>query len=125
MRSSGRSGWLRAAAHGAAAGVGAGLLIQPLAGVVVGAAVVSAVRTGRRAWLGVTGAGLLALAGLYVVQLQFRYRFPAKLDWPSRFEKVDGLTWVAIALWVAGAVLTHRSDTISTADDVSSGGAVG
>ena len=42
---------------------------------------------------------------LYVLELQYRYRFPTKLDWPQRFAKVVTLTWVGVALFLADAVI--------------------
>ena len=91
----------------------AGLLtagfIAPLAGLVVGALVALALwRPGWRVGLSLGAPAAVGASALYVLELQYRYRFPAKLDWPQHFGKVVSLTWIGVALFVAGAVITPR-----------------
>ena len=50
-------------------------------------------------------AAAIGIGALYVLELQFRYRFPSKLDWPQHFAKVVGLTWIGIALFAVDAVV--------------------
>jgi hypothetical protein len=62
----------------------------------------------RPRWRGLWSAGAVVAVGissLYVLELQFRYRFPAKLDWPQHFAKVVSLTWIGIVLFGIDAVV--------------------
>ncbi|GAC1543746.1 MAG: hypothetical protein NVS3B12_32330 [Acidimicrobiales bacterium] len=84
--------------------VGAALIsavvIGPWAG--LGVAVPVAVAVARPRWRGLISIGplaLLAACAVYVVQLQYRYRFPAKIEWPDHFDRIALLPWMAVA-WV-------------------------
>jgi hypothetical protein len=46
---------------------------------------------------------------LYVLQLQVRYRFPTKIEWPEHFDKVALVPWAALALLVIDAAFELRS----------------
>lgn len=89
-----------------AATVIAGLVITPIAGLLVGAA--TAAVMWRPRWRGLLPIGAVIAVGissLYIIELQFRYRFPAKLDWPQHFAKVVSLTWVGIVLFGVDALV--------------------
>jgi MFS family permease len=87
-------------------GLATGGVVAPLAGLVVGAIVAMALwRPGGRAMLSLGASAAIGISALYVLELQFRYRFPTKLDWPQHFAKVVGLTWVGVALFVADAAV--------------------
>jgi hypothetical protein len=90
----------------AAATIITGLIVTPIAGVIVGA--LTAAVMWRPRWRGLWSAGAVVAVGissLYVLELQFRYRFPAKLDWPQHFAKVVSLTWIGIVLFGIDAVV--------------------
>jgi hypothetical protein len=90
----------------AVATVTGALVIAPLEGLVVGAAVaICAVRPRWRALLTVGAVALFGASALYVVQLQLRYRFPTKIEWPEHFNRVALVPWVAAAFLYADAVL--------------------
>jgi hypothetical protein len=88
--------------------VAAGVVIGPLPGVIVGAALAaSVVRPRLRPILSGGAVALLAVSALYVVQLQLRYHFPTKIEWPSHFDKVALVPWIAAAFLLGDAVLEH------------------
>jgi hypothetical protein len=84
------------------------LLIGPVAGSAVGLAL--AVVLGQPRWRALLTAGsvaLLASASMYVLELQWRYRFPAKIEWPERFHRMTLVPWVAAAFLIGDAVIEH------------------
>jgi hypothetical protein len=82
-----------------AAGVAAGLAVGAWLGVVAAAvALLVMVRPPWRALLVFTPPALIAAAGLYIVYLQRRYRFPSVFEWPTLFPKATTLAWIALAL---------------------------
>jgi len=90
----------------AVAGVVAGALIRPLAGVLVGALVLVAVYRPRwRALLAIGAPASLALAALYIFGQQWRHRYPAVFEWPTFFDRVHVLGWIAIAFLAADALV--------------------
>ncbi|GAC1312641.1 MAG: hypothetical protein NVSMB12_03040 [Acidimicrobiales bacterium] len=83
-----------------------GLVIGPEAALAVG--IPAAIVVGRPRWRGLLGWGAMALlAGCtaYVVQLQYRYRFPTKIEWPDHFSRLGLLPWIAVAWVVVDAVI--------------------
>ena len=99
---------LSARALALAGGFVAAFVIAPAAGLVVWVALTLSLSGARRRWaLTVVGVGLMAAASLYVLQLQLRYRFPTKIEWPEHFDKVALLPWIAVGLLVADAVVDH------------------
>ncbi|HZQ58079.1 MAG TPA: alpha-(1-_3)-arabinofuranosyltransferase family protein [Acidimicrobiales bacterium] len=94
-----------AAATVVATGVVGAIVIAPAVG--IGLAVAAAVAIWRPTWRAVLGAGSLLLLGgsiLYVLQLQVRYRFPTKIEWPEHFDKVALIPWAAVGLLLLDAV---------------------
>jgi hypothetical protein len=92
------------------AGVIAGTVIAPAVG--VGVALAVALVVWRPQWRPILSVGsvvLLAGSVLYVLQLQVRYRFPTKIEWPEHFDKVALVPWAALALLVIDAVFELRS----------------
>jgi hypothetical protein len=89
-----------------AAGVLAGVVIAPAVG--AGVAVALGLVLWRPRWRGLLSIGavaLLAVSTLYVLQLQLRYRFPTKIEWPEHFDKVALIPWAALALLCVDATL--------------------
>jgi hypothetical protein len=87
-------------------GVLAGLVIAPAVGAGVGAALAVVLWRPRwRSLLSIGAVGLLAISTLYVLQLQVRYRFPTKIEWPEHFDKVALIPWAALALLCVDATL--------------------
>jgi TRAP-type C4-dicarboxylate transport system permease small subunit len=85
-----------------------GFVIGPWAAPVVGLAVaVVVLRPKLRALLTIGAVLCVAISGLYVVQLEVRYNFPAGSDWPSSFSAVTWVAWLAVALLVVDAVIEH------------------
>jgi arabinofuranan 3-O-arabinosyltransferase len=85
-----------------------GFVIGPWAAPVVGLAVaVVLLRPTLRALLTIGAVACVVISGLYVVQLEVRYRFPAGSDWPSNFSAVTWVAWLAVALLVVDAVIEH------------------
>ena len=90
----------------AVAAVVSGALIGPVAGVLVGALVLVAVYRPRwRAVLAIGAPAALALAALYIFVQQWRHRYPAVFEWPTFFDRVHVLGWLAIAFLAADALV--------------------
>ncbi|MGH9032238.1 MAG: hypothetical protein ACRDZV_08905, partial [Acidimicrobiia bacterium] len=97
----------------AVAAVVAGALIRPLAGVLVGALVLVAVYRPRwRAVLAIGAPAALALAALYIFVQQWRHRYPAVFEWPTFFDRVHVLGWLAIAFLAADALVEVVRDAL-------------
>jgi hypothetical protein len=81
------------------------VVIAPAVGIGLAAAVGLVLwRPQWRALLSVGSVALLAGSVLYVLQLQVRYRFPTKIEWPEHFDKVALLPWAALGLLFLNAV---------------------
>ena len=110
------SGWRPSAPVAVAtvllAGVVAAIVIAPAVG--AGVAVATAIVVWRPRWRAVLSVGSVVLLGgsvLYVLQLQVRYRFPTKIEWPEHFDKVALIPWAAVALLLLDTLfelLAHR-----------------
>ena len=99
----------------ALATLGAGLLVQPLVGLLVGALVLFALlRPRARVLLAIGAPAALALAALYIAVQQYRHDYPAVFEWPTYFDRVQTLGWLAVVLLVADALVevvrTRRRD---------------
>jgi arabinofuranan 3-O-arabinosyltransferase len=87
------------------AGLAAALIVAPWVGVLV--ALLLAVMQWRprvRAVLVLGPPLLLALAGVYILYLQHRFRFPPLFEWPTLFPYARPLGWLAVVLLAADAV---------------------
>ena len=93
-----------------ASALGAAFVIGPLEAVAVasGVAVVLA-RPRWRALLSVGAIVLLVASTLYVLELQLRYHFPPKIEWPNHFDRIALVPWIAVAWVVADTVIEHIS----------------
>jgi hypothetical protein len=94
----------------AATAIGAGLLaavlINPLPGLLVGLLVLAAlVRPRWRVVLAVGAPVALGLAGLYVLVEQTLNEYPPVFEWPTFFDRVHVLGWLAVALIAADALV--------------------
>ena len=116
-RPSGRTLTARAGASlVAGSAIGAGLVIGPWAALAVGIpAGVVVLRPRYRAVLGGGAMAVLVFCTVYVVQLQYRYRFPPKIEWPDHFSRIGLLPWIAVAWVVVDAFIeslrSHRRRT--------------
>ncbi len=107
LRSSGASPSVAATAA-AALGVAvvAGAVSRPWVGLVVGLATAAALRWPRaRVLLTIGSVAAFALAAGYVVVQQARNGYPTIASWPSRFEDVADLAWLAVLLLGADVVV--------------------
>jgi arabinofuranan 3-O-arabinosyltransferase len=94
----------------AATAIGAGLLaavlINPLPGLLVGLLVLAAlVRPRLRVALAIGAPVALGLAGLYVLAEQTLNEYPPVFEWPTFFDRVHVLGWLAVALIAADALV--------------------
>ncbi|HUF83052.1 MAG TPA: discoidin domain-containing protein, partial [Acidimicrobiia bacterium] len=90
----------------ALAAVAGGALVNPIVGVVIGALVLVAVH--RPQWRAVLAIGApvsLALAGLYIFVQQWRHWYPSVFEWPTFFDRVHVLGWLALAFLAADALV--------------------
>jgi len=88
------------------------LVIKPFPGAVVGVLVgIVLLRPRWRALLSVGSVAVLAACILYVLQLQLRYHFPPKIEWPGHFDRIALVPWVAVALLVADSVIEYARST--------------
>ncbi|MGQ0803305.1 MAG: discoidin domain-containing protein, partial [Actinomycetota bacterium] len=86
------------------AAVAAGALVNPLAGLAIGGLVLVAVH--RPQWRAVLAIGApvsLGFAGLYVFVQQWRHWYPSVFEWPTFFDRVHVLGWLALAFLAADA----------------------
>ncbi len=94
----------------AATAIGAGLvaavLIKPLPGLLVGLLVLAAlVRPRWRVVLAIGAPLALGIAGLYVLLEQTLNEYPPVFEWPTFFDRVHVLGWLAVALLAADALV--------------------
>jgi len=94
----------------AAAAIGVGVVGIVLASWWVGllAAVLVAVvaRVPRLRFLIALGAPLaLAACAAYVIVQQYRYSYPSDLDWPTQFDGINDVAWLAVILLLADVVV--------------------
>ncbi|HEY4398494.1 MAG TPA: discoidin domain-containing protein, partial [Acidimicrobiia bacterium] len=94
----------------AATAIGAGLvaavLIKPLPGLLVGLLVLAALLRPRWRVVLAIGAPLaLGIAGLYVLLEQTLNQYPPVFEWPTFFDRVHVLGWLAVALIAADALV--------------------
>ncbi|HEV2310108.1 MAG TPA: discoidin domain-containing protein, partial [Acidimicrobiia bacterium] len=81
----------------AAVALVAGLIVNPLVGVVAGALTVAVLLRPRLRWLLVVGTpAALAVAGAYVVIQQSRFNYPSIFTWPTFFDQVHVVGWLAV-----------------------------
>ncbi len=83
----------------AAVAIVAGLIVNPLVGIVAGALTVAVLLRPRLRWLLVVGTPLaLAVAGGYVLIQQWRFSYPTIFTWPTFFDNVHVVGWLAVIL---------------------------
>jgi arabinofuranan 3-O-arabinosyltransferase len=88
------------------AGLVAAVLINPLAGLLVGLLVLAAlVRARWRVALAIGAPAALGLAGLYVLVEQTLQKYPPVFEWPTFFDRVHTLGWLAVAFVAADALV--------------------
>jgi hypothetical protein len=58
-----------------------------------------------RALLTLGAPAALALAGLYTLVQQYRYRYFSTFEWPLHFDRVNDIAWLAVILLVADVVV--------------------
>ena len=88
------------------AGLAAAVLIKPLAGLLVGLLVLAAlVRPRWRVVLAVGAPVALGVAGLYVLVEQTLEKYPPVFEWPTFFDRVHVLGWLAVAFVAADALV--------------------
>jgi arabinofuranan 3-O-arabinosyltransferase len=94
------------AATALGAGVVAAVLITPLAGLLVALLALAALLRPRwRAALAIGAPAALGLAGLYVLVEQMRHRYPPVFEWPTFFDRVHVLGWLAVVFLAADALV--------------------
>jgi hypothetical protein len=81
----------------AAVALVAGLIVNPLVGTVAGALTAVVLVRPRLRWLLVVGTpAALAVAGAYVVIQQSRFSYPSIFTWPTFFDSVHVVGWLAV-----------------------------
>src|SRR5260370_976430 len=94
------------AAPAIGSGLVAAVLIKPLPGLLVGLLVLAAlVRPPWRVLLAIGAPLALGIAGLYVVLEQTLNEYPPVFEWPTFFDRVHVLGWLAVALLAADALV--------------------
>jgi arabinofuranan 3-O-arabinosyltransferase len=82
------------------------LLVTPWVGLVAGGATLAVLLRPRLRWLLAIGApAALAVAGGYVFIQQWRHMYPAVFEWPTFFDGVHVVGWLAVVLLAADAVV--------------------
>jgi MFS family permease len=107
LRSGGRRpAWYWAAGIAVLGGLVAAAAVAPLAGLAVGAVLLLGLLVDRSRVLLVLGAlGLITLTGVVMARGQFIHRFVPDINWPAHFPVANSLTWLAICLLAADAIV--------------------
>jgi hypothetical protein len=107
LRSGGRRPtWYWAAGIAVLGGLVAAAAVAPLAGLAVGAVLLLGLLVDRSRVLLVLGAlGLITLTGVVMARGQFIHRFVPDINWPAHFPVANSLTWLAICLLAADAIV--------------------
>ena len=107
------------------AGVLGAFLVRWWVGLVAAAAVLLVALRPRFRFLLTFGApAALALSGLYVAVQQFRYEYVSDFGWPTYFERVHYLAWLAVILLASDAIVElvrtgwARPPSVPSADSV-------
>ena len=83
----------------AAATLVAGLIVNPLVGIIAGALTAGVLLRPRLRWLLTVGTpAALAIAGGYVFIQQWRFNYPSIFTWPTFFDSVHVVGWLAVIL---------------------------
>ncbi len=83
-----------------------GVIVGPFEGLALGVLVAAALRWGRTHVVLALGAPvLLAAAAGYILLEQSRHRYPAVFEWPTFFERVHLVGWLAVVLLAADVVV--------------------
>jgi arabinofuranan 3-O-arabinosyltransferase len=89
----------------------AGVASRPWVGLVVGVAtLVALLRPRARALLSLGCVAALVIAAAYVVVQQLRHGYPTIASWPSQFDAVADLAWLAVWLLAADVVVQRVRD---------------
>ena len=107
LRSGGRRpAWYWAAGIAVLGGLMAAAAVAPLAGLAVGAVLLLGLLVDRIRVILVLGAlGLIVLTGVVMARGQFIHRFVPDINWPAHFPVANSLTWLAICLLAADAIV--------------------
>ncbi len=90
----------------AAVTLASALIVPPWVGLVAGGATLAVLLRPRLRWLLTFGApAALAVAGAYVVIQQSRHVYPSVFEWPTFFDGVHAVAWLAVVLLAADAVV--------------------
>jgi arabinofuranan 3-O-arabinosyltransferase len=95
----------------------AGLIVNPLVGILAGALTVGVLLRPRLRWTLTVGApAALAVAGGYVFIQQWRHMYPSIFTWPTFFDSVHVIGWLAVILLSVDALVEFvrtrtRTDT--------------
>jgi arabinofuranan 3-O-arabinosyltransferase len=96
-----------------------GVIVGPFEGVALGALVGAALTWGRtHAVLAVGAPVALALAAGFIVIEQIRQGYPAVFQWPTFFERVHIVGWLAVVLLAADVVVEQARQRAAPADEV-------
>src|SRR5262249_57008710 len=120
-------GGLVDAAPDTGAGPAAAVLIKPLPGLLVGLLPLAALLRARwRVVLAIGAPVALGLAALYVLLEQTLNEYPPVFEWPTFFDRVHVLGWLAVVLIAADALVEvvrtrrrRRADTSDRRDSTS------
>jgi hypothetical protein len=110
------------------AGVAGAVLARWWVGAVAAVCVLAVLLRPRLRPLLTIGAPLaVVLTGVYVIVQQYRYHYFSSFEWPTHFERVNDLAWLAVILLLADALVeilrrppVHRRDRGLPIDEASS-----
>ena len=105
-------GRLRDAPDVLAESVCVGSLVAILIGVARDSVVIAvvALRPAFRPYVLAVPAGILVLAGAYIVVQQWRYGYPPVFEWPTLFGRVRTPAWIAVMILAGDAILSVVRD---------------
>jgi hypothetical protein len=94
-----------------------GVIVGPFEGLALGVLVAAALRWGRTHVVLAFGAPLLlAAAAGYILLEQTRHRYPPVFEWPTFFDRVHIVGWLAVVLLAADVVVEQVRGRVQTSD---------
>ncbi len=112
-----RATWAVAVVTGVIVGAAGAVVVRPVIGVVLGVAVVAALRDRRvRRLLDAVPVLAIAAAGGYIALRQARSHLPPIFEWPTLFARARTFGWIAIVVLGANAVIGLVLDRRDRAD---------
>jgi hypothetical protein len=95
-----------------------GLLVTPVVGALMAVVAILAVRFRKlRPALSLGAPALVMLCGVYIAVQQYRYAYAPRFEWPTFFERINVLGWIAVLLVALDALIDFVRDRQKPAEE--------